>query len=420
MKKNLQHQLFKQIKKHVLDCFKEADTDKLLYHNKDHTLRTVDTVFMLADHYQLNDHDYAIVVAAAWFHDLGYLYVREDHEIEGARLAEKFLLKKKVSPDDIEAVIACMLATKVPQSAVNLNDQILCDADLFDLGTDDFFKNDKLLRKESILLNNRDISKPEWQKNSIHFLEQHAYYTEYCRSLLDEKKAEHLVELRKKLSEGEPGDTAKTHELKTETTGGKLNGPAKADKRKDKPEKGIETMFRISSANHQRLSDMADKKAHIMITVNSIILSAIISLVLRKLDDYGFLVIPSFILLAVSLMAMTFSILSTRPSVPHGIFSQHDLDEKRVNLLFFGNFYKMQLAQYTAGMRMMMEDGDFLYGSLIRDGFAQGVVLGKKYHLLRISYSVFMYGLILAVAAFMLAYLVAGHDPAPAVPVPVR
>ena len=103
----------------------------------------------------------------------------------------------------------------------------------------------------------------------------------------------------------------------------------KKDKDKDKikarPEKGIETMFRISSSNHQRLSDMADKKAHIMITVNSIILSAIISLVLRRLNEYGYLIIPSFILLTVSVLAMTFSILSTRPSIRWGFLPKRTL-----------------------------------------------------------------------------------------------
>jgi len=415
MKKNNQHQLFKQIREHVFECFKDADSGALPYHNRDHTIRTVEAAVRLAGHYQLNERDHTVVVAAAWFHDLGYLYVPEEHETESARLAEKFLLKKKTAPEDIEAVRACILVTKIPQSAANLNEQILCDADLFDLGTDDFFKNDKLLRKEWMILHNRDISKEEWRKEAIVFLEGHSYYTDYCHSLLDEKKTRNLAELREKASAGEKAISADDN--KADGAAKKISGAAKADKQKDKPEKGIETMFRISSANHQRLSDMADRKAHIMVTVNSIILSATISLVLRRLDAYGFLVIPTFILLAVSLTAMTFSILSTRPSVPHGTFDQRELDEKRANLLFFGNFYKMRLEQYTMGMQMMMEDGNFLYGSLIRDGYAQGVVLGKKYNLLRISYSIFMYGLILAVAAFMLAYLVAGHETAAAPPV---
>ena len=140
-----------------------------------------------------------------------------------------------------------------------------------------------------------------------------------------------------------------------------------------------------------------------MITVNSIILSAIISILLRKLDENSYLMIPSFMLLASSVITMIFSIVATRPSIPNGYFSKKDLEEKKVNLLFFGNFYRMSLPEYKEGMEMMMADEDFLYGSLIMDGYAQGKVLGRKYRLLRISYNVFMFGLILSVLAFIIA-----------------
>jgi hypothetical protein len=113
--------------------------------------------------------------------------------------------------------------------------------------------------------------------------------------------------------------------------------------------------------------------------------------------------IPTFMLLAASLITIIFSILATRPTIPNGIFSKKDIEEKKVNLLFFGNFYRMKLPDYKEGMEKMMADRDYLYGSLIMDGFAQGKVLGKKYQLLRISYNVFMFGLILSVIAFIIA-----------------
>jgi len=177
---------------------------------------------------------------------------------------------------------------------------------------------------------------------------------------------------------------------------------AEIAKNKDRPDKGIETMFRITSHNNQRLSDMADKKAHILITVNSIILSAIISLVLRKLDEHSFLMYPTFILLAVCLASIVVSILATRPAIPNGTFTPNDLDTKGVNLLFFGNFYKMSLDDYASGMFRVMDDKDFLYQTLIRDVYGQGTVLGKKYQLLRLAYSIFMFGLIVAVVAFIM------------------
>lgn len=146
-----------------------------------------------------------------------------------------------------------------------------------------------------------------------------------------------------------------------------------------------------------------------MITVNSIILSAIISLLLRRLEDYSYLIIPTFIILVVSLTTMVFAILATRPSLPEGYFSQEDVEAKRVNLLFFGNFYRMSLSDYIAGMRNVMADREFLYGSLIIDVYSQGVVLGRKYRLLRISYNIFMFGLIASVLAFIIAAAVNGN-----------
>jgi hypothetical protein len=175
----------------------------------------------------------------------------------------------------------------------------------------------------------------------------------------------------------------------------------KTEKEKtDRPDKGIETMFRVSSANHQRLSDMADNKANIMITVNAIILSAILSLLLRRLEDQPYLIFPTFLLITVSLVTIIFSILSTRPSIPDGAFTHQDVDDKKVNLLFFGNFYNMPLTEYKAAMLKTMEDREMLYGNLIMDGYAQGVILGKKYRLLRVAYNIFMFGLIASVIAF--------------------
>ena len=105
---------------------------------------------------------------------------------------------------------------------------------------------------------------------------------------------------------------------------------------------------------------------------------------------------------------MVISILATRPSIPTGVFTDQDVREKRVNLLFFGNFYKMSLQKYTDGMNSVMNDKEFLYGTLITDVYSQGVVLGRKYKLIRIAYNIFMFGLIISVLAFITAYSVYG------------
>ncbi len=216
----------------------------------------------------------------------------------------------------------------------------------------------------------------------------HHFHTEYCQTLLNSTKALNLAGLEENLLNQPTVDVVKKE--------GK-------EKKDSKPERGVETMFRVTSTNHQRLSDMADNKAHIMISTNSIILSVILSLLLRKLEDNPHLIIPTLLLLIICVVTMVFSILATRPSIPQGVFTNEDIQEKRVNLLFFGNFYRMSLPEYEKGMNKLMADSDFLYGSLIKDIYSQGVVLGRKYRLLRIAYNVFMFGIVAAVLAFIIA-----------------
>lgn len=438
-------ELSDQVRAHAASLFHAKKDNRLIYHNLLHTEQVVKSVVKIANHYQLSDRDFFVVNTAAWFHDTGYLTSFEHHEARGAESAKEFLTEKGADPEVIEEVANCILATKMPQHPVSLLEQIICDADLFHLGGDNFKERNKLMRKEAEACMGKQIGKNEWRLNTISLFESHHYHTEYCQDLLTAKKELNLKELKEKAAEEaeEEGQKEKKHdrekieqEFKEEKKHDKEEEKAekkhdkeeartekrleraaaeneevmkkeeeKAIKKKNKerPEKGIETMFRITSGNNQRLSDMADNKAHIMVQTNSIILSVVLSILLRKLEDNPQLIIPTLMLLVICVTTMVFSILATRPSVPMGTFTKDDLDAKRVNLLFFGNFYRMNLSEYEAGMSQMMEDRSFLYGSLIRDVYSQGVVLGRKYRLLRIAYSVFMFGIIASVLAFMIA-----------------
>jgi predicted metal-dependent HD superfamily phosphohydrolase len=431
-------ELSRKIQEHVQSFFQLQKNKIFIYHNLGHTQSVVKAATLIANHYQLNEKDFFIVTTAAWFHDAGYFEDMNNHEVKGAEMAAAFLRKHSAGEDIIQAISGCILATRLPQHPKARLEEIVCDADLFHLGTDDFPENNKLMRKEAEAKKGADIGKDEWRRGTIQLFETHHYYTDYCQLLLNDKKKENLEKLKRKAAEKEekPADpqfiktdpeevkdkplpdiptdsnteTSKTSGI-TNTALPPVNSQAKKKKEEKakRPDRGIETMFRITSGNNQRLSDMADNKAHIMITVNSIILSAIISLLLRKLEDYDFLKWPTFFTLGVCVTTIIFSILATRPNIPSGRFTQADIDQKKVNLLFFGNFYRMNLQDYTSGMLQVMSDRDFLYGTLIKDVYSQGVVLGRKYRLLRISYNIFMYGLIISVLAFVVATIFSGR-----------
>ncbi|MGZ5221472.1 MAG: Pycsar system effector family protein [Chitinophagaceae bacterium] len=400
----MSYSLFLQkIRQHVVQYFKSNENQKLVYHNLAHTEAVVFNASKIAGHYQLGDKETFIVITAAWFHDTGYFNGDPgDHEIRGADIAARFLKEIGIDDETILAVRKCIIATRMPQSPQNLPEQIVCDADLYHFGTDYFPERNKLMRKEAESCKGKKIPKDVWRKSTVLFMEAHHYQTDYCRQLLQDKKNQNLKALKQKgdiKEEKSTGAALATIPLQ------KMESEAANSKKQkiDRPERGIETMFRISSNNHQRLSDMADNKAHIMITTTSIIISVLLSLLLRKLEDNPQLIIPTMLLLAICVITMVFCILATRPNLPPGTFTQQDLDTRKVNLLFFGNFYKMSFEEYDAGMKQMMNDRDFLYGSLTKDVYSQGIVLGRKYSLLRKGYNVFMYGIIASVIAFFVA-----------------
>ena len=396
------NQLLGSVKDYVRNFFGNEVLSRLLYHNLSHTESVVSHTVEIASHYGLTDREVFIVTTAAWFHDTGYHTGHsENHEERGADIAAEFLKNEGISEDIIKEVRDCILATTVPQTPENLLQKIIGDADLYDLGTDEFAENNKSLRKEAEQTTGNKIGKDEWRKKTIKLLESHTYHTDYCQDLLARKKQKNLAKLLDK-------DLEESAALRGETTIPEL--PENKKQKADKPEKGIETMFRISSSNAQRLSDMADNKANIMITTTSIIMSVILSVLMRVLEDNAYLVIPTVMLLTICIVTMVFSILATRPKLPRGTFTQQDLDNKTANLLFFGNFYRMSYPDFSKGMQQMMDDKDFLYGSLIRDVYYQGIAIGRKYHLLRVAYNVFMYGIVLSVLAFVIASVFFGQS----------
>jgi predicted metal-dependent HD superfamily phosphohydrolase len=390
------------VKEYVYHYYATHVDEVHIYHNLKHTEDVVAAAIQIANHYRLDDKDFFTVVAAAWFHDIGYCGASgKEHEQRGAELALQFLKGSNVEDTTAQAVANCILSTRLPQTPASLLEQIVCDADLFHLGTDDFAERNKAMRKEAELVHDKKIDKHDWRSKTIALLQSHHYHTDYCRLLLGDRKEQNLQKLLSKQQDQAPVLTFVDKPVVLQ----QVESTQPKKQKSDRPERGIETMFRISSNNHQRLSDMADNKAHIMITTTSIIISVLLSVLLRKLEEFPHLTIPVIMLLAICVITMVFSILATRPNLPEGTFTKADIDNQKVNLLFFGNFYKMSLDEYTQGMESLMESRDYLYGSLIKDVYSQGIVLGRKYKLLRAGYNVFMFGIVTSVLAFLIATL---------------
>jgi predicted metal-dependent HD superfamily phosphohydrolase len=427
-------QLLIQVRQYVVNIFNTRMNPAFVFHNLDHTKQVVKACELLADYYKISDDDRLVLLVAAWFHDTGYSSgVPKDHEYVSQKLASEFL-SGKADAAFITKVNRCIDSTRVPQSPGSQIEMIMCDADLFHLGTESFDERNKLLRKEINRLGDKKISKKDWHKKNLNFLNQHQYFTSYGKEKLEPIKQKFIQEIAAKSAAEEaeqvvkidihvpkptdnkpalspsvliPAPDAPVISNDRPKNGDKLKSELDKLKKDNKVERSISTMFRIISDNHVSLSQMADSKANIMISVNTIVMSILVSVLLGKLQFYPEYILPTIILLAVCLSAVVFAILATRPNVNQGTFTKEDIQNKKVNLLFFGNFYNMGLPDYDWAMKEMMSDREYLNSSMIKDIYFLGVVLARKYKYLRISYNIFMFGLIIAILAFGIAFVIA-------------
>lgn len=383
--------LYKKTEQYVTDLFNDHESPELAFHNYQHTKKVVERTKEIAGHYYLSEMDMLAVYIAAWFHDTGYLFTDpEHHEEKSVELMRSFM--KEYSQDEKLADKAekCILATRPPLQHDNLLEQIICDADTYHFGTKEFKETNKKVWDE-YNAKGTILSGKEWSQKTIELLKSHTFYTKYCNDLLDKRKQKNMTKLIKRSDKNDLSEEiVNISELKKDKTG--------------LMSKGIQTMLRMASGNHLRLSDMADSKANILISVNTIIVSVILGVLIRKLDEVPYLTIPALIFLVVSVSTIVISIIATRLKVSDGIFTRQDIVDKNTNLLFFGNFYKMPFEEYNVAMKEMMNDTDYLYGSLIKDVYTLGTVLGRKYKLIRLAYNIFMIGIIISVLAFGIAY----------------
>lgn len=169
--------------------------------------------------------------------------------------------------------------------------------------------------------------------------------------------------------------------------------------------RGIETLFRSSYRVQMDLTGLADNKANMMISINSIILSIILAAVAPKLDANPWLLLPTLILMVGNLVSIIYAIQAARPRVIIDPISLQDLHNSKGNILFFGNFANLHEDEFVQGITEMMEDKTLIYETMIRNIYGLGSVLNRKFALLQKAYTSFMVALILGVCSFIIVFV---------------
>lgn len=166
------------------------------------------------------------------------------------------------------------------------------------------------------------------------------------------------------------------------------------------PEKGIETWFRLASRNLYTRRQIVDTKSNILVTVNSIIMSVVLGSLYSRLDQDPHLLWAIGPMILTNITSMSFAIFATRPKIQQGEFSAEEVAKGTAGLMTFDDFYRMPQEAYEEAIGRIMEDRQFLYGTIKKDIHRLGVDLSRRYRLIRMSYDVFLIGVIISVIMF--------------------
>ncbi|MFD1616347.1 Pycsar system effector family protein [Gelatiniphilus marinus] len=394
-------ELIKNTEDFVFNLFKNELDQSFIYHNYTHTNRVLRSTREIIENTNVTKKDAEILELAALLHDTGYTKTRTGHEEESVKIASAFLKEQGANTTTIKGVTECIMATKITDAPKTKLGKIIRDADSSHFGKKYFNEASEFLRKELEIQGIATYTPSEWVSENIKVLtKKHEFFTDYALKNWQARKEKNLAKLIK---------TKKKRKRKLNTED--LKAKYKAQYKSESPERGIQTFYRVALRNHIKLSDIADTKANILLSVNAIIISLVLSNLISKLDSpsNSYLIYPTLIFVVSSVISMILSIIATRPNVTSGEFTKEDVEQKRVNLTFFGNFHKMKLEEYQWAITELLKDKEYVYSSLTKDLYFLGKVLDRKYRILRTTYTIFMLGMVISVIAFIVSFKI--HKP---------
>ena len=188
--------IIKKIMNYVMGRLEKELPRNLYYHVPAHTMDVYANVQKIGKQEDVSPEDIDLLRVAALFHDLGFIEQYDKNEPIGARMAEEKLPEFGFSADEIQKIKQIIMATQMPHNPQSLLDEIIADADMDNLGRDDFYIQTELLRLE-LKENGIVISLRQWYgENLPKLFSMHSYFTRTAKTLRDPVKAKHLSEMK--------------------------------------------------------------------------------------------------------------------------------------------------------------------------------------------------------------------------------
>ena len=390
----------------VITNFPEA----VIYHDIDYAQRLIKNVTRISNNENLTQDDTNIAKTIAWAFTTGFDHLTsnfdngifENNLTKNAQRNAKIVFNKlEIEQSKIaKEILLALERINMPRIPETNIEKVVCDsitADLVCRG------DDSILKKiyQEILLHDVNLSKSNWYDVIINMGSQVDLHTQYGKKEIAPKLAV-VIESVKQEQRSILNATKRVITKELEISDKELKKLKKRVKTmKGRDDRAIQTLMRTTSKNHYTLNEMVDRKANIMITVNSIILSLVISGIIGKAElQHPIHYLPVAMLALTSISSIVFAILSILPNRTQGLFSEEEIRGKQGNLLYFGNFHEMKQRDYEWGMLQMMNDSEYLYSSMVRDIYYLGKILYSKYSLIRWSLRIFLGGFVVSLITF--------------------
>lgn len=366
---------------------------KFVYHNFANILMVRKNAELIGEKAGLTEEEMNILRISALFTDVGYVNSSENIKAESITIATAYLNEQGIDQETIAHIAQTIRATEQYPDSKDKVAEVLCDACMMFIASDNAMELFDMLMDETILIKQDPDKRVVYEKAYLDFLSKHTYFTEYGKTELQPKKEAVMRRI---------SDRIKRH---------KLVDKKEADSRKNMYyPRGVETMFRITARNQINLNSIADHKSNILISVNAIIISIIITMLTGKIGNISGNIIPILVFLVICLITIIIAIMSTRPNIVTEKFSKEDIIEKNVDLIFFGNFIKLSFDEYREALKDLMDDDDRLYTTMIKNQYTLGKILAKKFRLVKIAYNIFMVGIIITVIVFLVNLIIAHNQ----------
>ncbi|MEO0339591.1 MAG: Pycsar system effector family protein [Bacteroidota bacterium] len=375
---------------YVLGLYNQHREIQLVFHNYTLAHRRVQLAGAFSQGFSLSAIQRDTIGLSCWFLHLGYLKEYSNPVQQSIRELSQFFKQVESSEELRKQVVQCIQTVGYLKQALNITEKIVADAHFVASYLPDFNSRFNLLQTEWEMNSQAEITETYLDTFRAETLKQLHFYTPEAKKRYEPIAGQVLTQQR--------AEERKRHKKNKK----RLHSEPFQYLENGIPLRGAQTFFRTNYRNHINLSAIADNKANIMISLNAILISVLITfLSYRNIGvNQPKILLPVSLFLVTGLGSLIFAVLASRPKItrqPNGV--------KR-NVIFFGNFVSLSLDDFELEIDQLLRDEQQLYGSMVRDLYFLGKVLDKKYRFLKVSYNIFMMGFIGTVLAFLAILLV--------------